>query len=308
MSYYHIDGVSGVFASSDTYVHDQTKSWRLGLASILFVLTIGFSGAAIKIFTSVEQANIEVPSVASAPIPQGSDLQPQSAAVLAEQDVQSELQKELEVWMSSKKSDWSFYVQSLDTGDTLAEINESKQFQMASIYKLFLLQPLAKKLPAEAWGTSKITERSYLDCVQAMFAVSDNPCGEAIAGSLGWNNVHKQVKATGYKSTVLNNSEKFSSSTADTALLLDRLYHGDGYDAKTKSIALEAMAKRKGTEAVRRACTNCVVYNKTGDLNGYKHDAAIVEKNGKAYVVVIFSSGATWPQAIEAAGIISNRL
>lgn len=305
MSYYHIDGVSGVFASSDSHVHEQTKSWRLLLASVLLILSIVITTATIKIFTSVEQAHIQMPSVASAQAPMSL---PQSSAVLGEQNGTSELQQELETWASGKSSSWSFYVQSLDSGETLAEVNASKKFQMASIYKLFLLQPLAKKLPAEAWASSNITERSYLACVNAMLAVSDNQCAEAIASKLGWVSVHKQVQAAGYKNTILNSAEKFGSTTSDTALMLDRLWHGDGYDAKTKSIALDALSKRKGVEAVRRACPGCTVYNKTGDLGGYKHDAAIVEKNGEAYVVVIFSSGGTWAHATEAASIIANRL
>lgn len=272
------------------------------------MLSIAISGAAIRIFTSVEQARTEKPRMASTASMTTPELQPQAPHVLAETTAPSELQLELEAWTATKTSDWSFYVQSLDGGDTLAELNQTKQFQMASIYKLFLLRPLAQKLPAEAWATSNVTERSYLACVQAMLAVSDNPCAEAIAGKLGWTSVHKQVQATGYKNTMLNNTEKFNSTTADTGLLLDRIYHGDGYDAKTKGIVLEALARRKGSEAIRRACASCMVYNKTGDLKGYKHDAAIVEKNGKAYVVVIFSSGATWPQLVEAATIINNRL
>lgn len=308
MSYYHIDGVSGVFATSDGQVHEQSKSWRLVIASILFMLSIVISGAAVKIFTSVEQTRGEAPHVAStAPITTPKDPQ-QAPVVLAASETPSELQKELEAWTATKSSSWSFYVQSLDNGDILAEQHSTEQFQMASIYKLFLLKPLAKKLPAESWANSNITDRSYLDCVQAMLAVSNNPCAEAIAGNLGWNNVHRQVVATGYKNTTLNNTEKFVTTTNDIGLLLDRLYHGDGYDAKTKSIALEALGKRKSAEAIRKACTGCTVYNKTGDLNGYKHDAAIVERNGKAYIVVIFSSGASWTQLTEAAGIIANKL
>jgi hypothetical protein len=141
-----------------------------------------------------------------------------------------------------------------------------------------------------------------------MLAVSDNPCAEAIAGNLGWSTLHRQNLALGYKNTVLNSSENFVSTAADAGKLIDRLYHGKGYDAKTKSIALEALGMQKSVEAIRRACSGCTVYNKTGDLNGYKHDVAIVEKNGKAYVVVIFSKDTTWAQLTEAASIINSKL
>ncbi len=305
MSYYHIDGVSGVFASSETAVHEQSKSWRLGLASLVLVVCVVTSSIAIKVYAGIEQAEIALPRIAaSTPQPQSPVMAP---AILAD-SVDSKLQEELTAWAETKKTDTAFYVQSLDNGSVLADINATKQYQMASIYKLFLLQPLANKLPAEAWVNTKITDKSYEACVHAMLAVSDNPCAEAIADKLNWTTAQKQIQGAGYKSTVINNTEKFHSTAADTALLLDRLYHGDGYDAKTKGIALQALAKRKGAEAIRKSCTDCTVYNKTGDLKGFRHDAAIVEKNGKAYVVVIFSSGSSWSQLAETSAIINMHL
>jgi len=271
------------------------------------LFAVAMTATAIKVLAGVEQATVALPGVAASNNLQAPGPQVQSAFV-DEGAEPSQMQRELEAWIKNKPSSWAFYVQSVDENEPRASIHENKQFQMASIYKLFLLKPLASKIPAEAWGNSSITDRTYLDCVQAMISVSNNPCAEAIASKLGWTSIHKQTQSDGYKSTSLNSIEKFNSSVADTGLLLDRLFHGDGYDAKTKSIALEALAKRKGAEAIRRACTECSVYNKTGDLNGNKHDAAIVEKNGKVYIVVIFSSGATWPQLTEAAKIISSNL
>lgn len=306
MSYYQVDGASGVFAAPEVHDQHQTRTWRLVVASFLLVVSLALTGVAIKVFASVEQTHIELPkAVSAATAPKGQIPVP---AVLASTDAPSELQNELNAFAANKPDSWAFYVQSLDGGDVLARVNDTKQFQMASIYKLFLLKPLAKKLPAEAWATTNVTERTYLACVQAMLAVSDNPCGEAIAGNIGWSNVHKQVQADGYRNTVLNSSENFNSTVTDTALLLDRLYHADGYDAKTKGIALDALGRRKGAEAIRRVCEGCTVYNKTGDLGGFKHDAAIVEKDGKAYVVVIFSKDATWAQLTDAAQIITKNL
>lgn len=303
MSYYHIDGVSGVFASSDSSVHEQSKSWRLRLATVVFVVSIVFSGVAVKVFAGIEQANIEMPRV-MASVPQPST----QAPVVVPSMPTSLLQQELQSWADDKKVNASFYVQSLDNSTVLADIDSDKQYQMASIYKLFLIQPLAKKVPAEAWATTTITHKSYLSCVEAMLAVSDNPCAEAIADKLNWTAAQKQIQGAGYKNTVINNTAKFNSTASDTALMLDRLYHGDGYNAKTRNIALDALAKRKGSEAIRKACDGCNVYNKTGDLNGYRHDAAIVEKNGKSYVVVIFSQGSNWNQLKEAATIINTHL
>ena len=127
---------------------------------------------------------------------------------------------------------------------------------------------------------------------------------------LGWTGLHRQNLSDGYNHTVFNRADFLAGTTADTGLLLDRLYHGDGFGAKTREIALGALGKPKKVEAIRKGCGDvcAAVYNKTGDLNGVKNDAAIIEKDGRAYVVVIFSKGANWNQLVEASGLIANYL
>lgn len=307
MSYYHLGGPSGVFAAPDVHAQEHKNTWRWIAVSLVLLLTLGMSGAVIKVFASVQQAQLELPKTAALAAPEPP--KPVQPVILPVEALEMPgLQKELEDWSATKQSQWGFYVQSLDDDRLNVNINETKQLQMASLYKLFLLKPLAQKLPAEAWGTNTITERTYLACVEAMLAVSDNLCAEAIAGRLGWTSLHKVAQSDGYKTTTLNKTENLVSTPANVGLLLDRLYHGDGYDPKTKSIALQALARRKGTEAIRRACTGCTVYNKTGDIDGYKHDAAIVEKNGQSYIVVIFSKGSNWAELTEAAKLISAQL
>jgi hypothetical protein len=309
MSYYELGGAAhGSITHYDVYPKKQTTYyWRWFAAAVLVVIIFGTSVIATKAFTSVEQATIELPKQATGTI--GPQLTPQAQAVAAVVDRSPELQTTLEQWTDAQtESEWAFYVHSLEDGELQVGIDDSKPFELASIYKLFLLKPLAQKIPAEAWANTNVTDRSYLDCVQSMIRVSDNPCAEAIAGKLGWSVLHRQNHADGYKSTVFNRPDYLAGSAADTGLLLDRLYHGDGYDAKTKEIALEALGFQKRTEAIRRSCLGCTVYNKTGDLNGVRHDAAILEKNGKAYVVVIFSKNASWGQLANAAELINNHL
>src|SRR5690606_14631018 len=103
-----------------------------------------------------------------------------------------------EAWVASQpESEWAFYVHSLDNDEIKVDINARQQFSLASIYKLFLVKPLNQRIPVEAWANTNVTERSYLDCVQAMLAVSDNQCAEEIASQLGWSSLHRQNHADG---------------------------------------------------------------------------------------------------------------
>jgi hypothetical protein len=308
VSYYSIYSTPRLtFVGLKAYKQKQSYSWRYIAAAVLLVATLVASMLAAQTLASARQTTTEQPAVtAAAQPPVEPDNQP---AVTAVQDRSQGLKAELDAWIAAQKgSEWGFYVHSLDNDELEVGIDDTTQFQMASIYKLFLLKPLAQKLPAEAWATTAITERSYLDCVQAMLSVSDNPCAETIAGWLGWSAVHRQAQSDGYRQTVLNRADFLGGTAADTGLLLDRLYHGDGYGAKTRQISLDSLAKTKGSQAIRNACEGCSVYNKTGDLSGFKHDAAIVEIDGKTYAIVIFSKNSSWLKVTEAAALITRHL
>jgi len=308
VTFYELDGAYGAPIRYSIHGKKHAINWWYILAAGFVVVMLGLGLAVNKTFASVQPVlDMDVPQVvAQPPVKRVTPV----AAVVEVPDNSAQLTAQLQTWATAQNgSDWGFYVKSLDASTPLSVgVGASQTFQMASIYKLFLLKPLASKLPSEAWGSSYVTNRTYLDCVNAMLAVSDNPCAEAIAGGIGWNPLHRQVQLDGYKQTVLNSSDNFVSTPSDAGLLLERLYKGEGYDAKTREIALAAMGKTKSAEAIRRGCSGCTVQNKTGDLGGYKHDAAIVEKGGKPYVVIVFSKGAAWSQLVEASKIISNNL
>lgn len=307
MSYYDVDTTHHEFVTYGAYPQKHTVHIRWLIISACMFVLLGISTIVGKTLAGVQQDTISL-SVVQGSMTSGPEPGTVSAAASVAENRSAELEAKLAAWAEGKTSDWGFYVHALEGGELQAGYREDEQFDMASIYKLFLIRPLAQKIPAEAWAMTNITERSYLACVQAMLAVSDNPCSEAIAGRLGWSAAQKQLVSDGYKQTLLNRTDKFVSSAADTGLLLDRLYNGDGYDAKTREIALDALGRPKHTEAIRKACIGCTVYNKTGDIGTAKHDAAIVQKDGKAYVVVIFSKDATWPLMTEAAQLIIGNL
>lgn len=295
----------------EVYVEKHVAYWRWIVVSLLLAATIGATTITYKTLSSVKAAAPEtrMPSLQIVPAQQQPQQQPAATVIAPVADRSKEVQAKLEAWVAAQQgSEWGLYIRSLDNDALQAGVQTGKQFSMASIYKLFLLKPLADTVPAEAWANNQITGKSYQDCVHIMLAVSDNPCAEAIAGRLGWSMVQKQLTNEGYRSTIINDTENFVTTAADTGLLLERLYEGEGYDAKTKEITLNAMGQYKRAEAIRRACDGCRVMNKTGDLAGAKHDAGIVIKDGKAYVVVILSKDATWNKLAEAAAAITAEL
>ncbi len=302
MSFSYLTGVQG---SPGRYVYEQhsqkgKKNIIKACVVILLALAIGFAGARTFKMLSPKAPESNHPSFLSA--------QTVSAAPAEEPTAKESLSAALETWAGNQKGEWGVYVDQLD-GDQAVTANwrAHTRYELASIYKLFLMKPLSQKIPAGQWDATKINERTYGECVDAMLALSDNGCATAIADRLGWRTVHYSNHKLGYKDTIFN-KEPLVGTAADTGLLLERLYSGDAYDQQTREKVLAAMKKPKKEEAIRRNCDDCTVYNKTGDFNGLRHDAAIVEKNGKAYSVVIFSKDGSWKQLRDVAALISEHL
>ena len=163
-------------------------------------------------------------------------------------------------------------------------------------------------VPASSWDTTHLNSRSYADCVDAMLRLSDNPCAEMIGDKVGWSKSEKYLRSTGYIQTTFMDRGMASGTAAETSQLLQYLYEGQGYDQTARDLVLKSMSTPKKKEAIRLACPDCAVYNKTGDLGAVHNDAAIVEKNGKTYVVVILSNRSNWQEMAELSAVIMAHL
>lgn len=284
----------------DTGARQRFTAWHLLAAfmTLALAMTLFF---ARSVASNVELISAE-PVLPGARTPAAAPVN--SVASIPHTD---ELQADIDTWIAAHKGvDWSVSVEAVD-GGVAAGVNVDKTFTLASIYKLFLLQPLVQQVPSSAWDTAMINGKSYNACVDAMIRVSDNICAEAIGKSLGWPKAEKHLRSLGYAKTAFVGSTT-TGTAEETAALLKNLYSGEGFDENTRARALDAMLATKKTEAIRRGCEGCTVYNKTGDLAGYHNDAAIVEKNGKAYTIVIFSKTGSWQQIAELTKVISAHL
>jgi beta-lactamase class A len=309
MSYNSLGGARNLVSPDfSAYGLKKLFSWKLVFALMAIFGVVGVTTALSKTPAVADQPNFSIqksavinqPPLATKPI---------VPATIQTPDKSPYLYKELESWRKKQSgSEWGFYVQSLDGKSIKVGVNQQATFTMASIYKLFLLKPLAQQVPVEAWQNKTIIGRSYQTCVEIMLSLSDNPCAESFGNTIGWSVAQRSIHTDGYDSTVINDQDNFVTSAADTALLLKRLYLGDGYNTKTKAIALQAMVSPKSVEGIRQACPGCTVYNKTGHILDVKHDAAIIEKDGRHYVVVILSRNGSWPKLTEAASIVTDSL
>lgn len=237
--------------------------------------------------------------------------EPPVKAQVTEDQTQEQLEEVIEEWIAANPGKgWSVVVKGLGEDDASASVAADKLFETASIYKLLITYPLLQKVPLEKHDKYTITvngvPRLISNCVDLMLRVTDNPCGEALADFVGRDNADKALHAAGYKATNLYRSEYMVTTAGDTANFLADLYVGNLLDAEERDYILSSLKRQQVTVGIPRGCVDCVVMNKTGDWNGVRHDVAIVEHAGGAYVIAIFSEGGSYAQIAELSAQVYN--
>jgi beta-lactamase class A len=240
--------------------------------------------------------------------------QPETPVLAAATELPSQTDQALEqliaTWVSQHPGQqWSVAVEDLSSKHN-ASYEDDLQYDPASMYKLFAVYAFAQRVPVNTWATAKTLQgegnHTYQECINAMLRYSDNECGEALAGQIGWNYIDKADRQAGFSHTILNRKQGMLGTAADTAALLKRLEQGTLVDELVRNLMLTSLKGQKYRAGIPAGCNGCEVYNKTGDLNGFRHDAAIIYSNGHSYVLAIFSRGGSYAQIADLTKLINT--
>lgn len=234
--------------------------------------------------------------------------------VLDNSNEEAELQAILESIKLNSSAGAGIIVVNLSNG-ARAEINGSKQFVSASLYKLFVAYVTLSDIDNGKLSLNDTTKGmgvSVESCLDKMITVSDNPCGEALGGMYGWRALDTRLADEGYANTILNNYIKnsttltYQKTTAeDVTLLLTRLYDGTLLSKESTTIFLDLL---KAQEVNNRLPTGLpdgtVIAHKTGDLDGYMHDAGIIYGPNGDYLVTMLTG--VWDSPAYGTRIFTN--
>jgi beta-lactamase class A len=302
----------GWAGSSSNYTHSEASSspfWRSTIVVFALIATAFTATAAtVNVLASSEVAyepgldSQRVAPPAAAPEPPAANQPAVAAAPAANLDKSIQIQAVLDAWAKSHSSQqWSVIVQGLGNDTSKAAISAGSSFNTASIYKLFLMYPLFQAYSSDSLSSTYVTvdgrgSVSLKNCVELMIKNSDNPCGEAVGRKLGWAKANKMLKILGLKSTNLNNPNGITTTSADTALFLEKLYSGQVLTDENQQYVLGLMQQQRYRSGIPAGCPSCTVSDKTGDIGVARHDAGIVQYQGGAYVLSIFTNGASYAQ------------
>ncbi len=194
-----------------------------------------------------------------------------------------------EVVGKNRKGAWGVAVYDLGSDEWIARVNSEYQMETASLYKLYTVLAVSRKVPTTDWVTKKIGNKTISECVDLMLRVSDNPCAIALTQYVGVENIDAISNEYGYDQTILSRKKEYVTSPRDTVLFMRDLYYNDLFDKTTTDSILDSLSKQQFRAGIPSGCKDCKTWNKTGELAGVAHDAAIVEDGQRKYAVVIMT-------------------
>jgi beta-lactamase class A len=203
----------------------------------------------------------------------------------------AQLQKIIDNFAAANPDKWGIVVKDMKTGET-ASYQADRQITSASLYKLFVAQRIYQRVDlgqlsygAPAGGGSG---RDINGCLTVMINISDNTCGRALGGILGWGAQDQALATEGYKETDLSNPQQ--TSAGDVAQLFTRLYDGTLLSTDSTQRFMGLLKDQQVNNRLPQGLpAGTTIAHKTGDLDGVVHDAGIVYGPKTDYLVVMTS-------------------
>lgn len=283
--------------TSDRLIATPTRKispWAMaGLAAIPMITVASVAGARTLLAdrdTRVEAAQASAVNVTQA--------QPVAATDQAATTAPSSTSLQQLIDGFGMSSTYSLYVKDLKTGQ-LAVSNPDKVMDSASLYKLFVADGIYQRIDAgklsydsQAGGG---TGNTIAGCLNLMITISDNGCGRALGGLLNWNTWTQQLRSQGYDATDLTGLYT-QTSPRNVATLYERLYAGTllGPDSTNQFMNL-LKAQKVNNRLPQGLPAGTTIAHKTGDLDGYTHDAGIVFGPKTDYLVVMMGAPGSQP-------------
>lgn len=176
-----------------------------------------------------------------------------------------------------------------------AVYQDTKVFQTASTYKLFVAYGALKRVEAGTWHWADQISggRNLEKCLDDMIVKSDNACGEALLQKIGFRPLTDEMKAIGLSSNTSFLKDVPQSTAGDLAVFLGALQSGQLLNPDSTNRLLGLMKRNIFRQGVP-AGTSSQVANKVGFLNGLLHDAAIIYGPDGPVVLSVMTDGSSW--------------
>ena len=184
----------------------------------------------------------------------------------------------------------------LDTSVSITDLQSGKQYhwgetasyEAASIGKLVTATTYLHEVEQGNAGLDDDIDGSTArQQLTQLITVSDNTAWQDLDDNIGGDTMNAYAQSIGMTTYTQDNN---IMSSDDIALLLSKLYGQKLLNASDTNFLLSLMKQANMREYIVAAIPGDVdVYHKVGYLDDRLHDAAIIKKGDRSYVLVIFS-------------------
>lgn len=221
-------------------------------------------------------------------------------------------QETINEWVKGISGDKSVLIYDLDRGELAGAYDETKNYNMASLYKLFVVYEGYRRLENGDWDKDALagtTGQTILECLDLAIRESDSACAETLRALIGYEKLAEiLVQDFGI---VDSDMMHLVSTPKDIAKMLQIYYqHKDIRQEELIAKMKDSFLNQPATEydwrqGLPSGFKKAKAYNKVGwdyNLDGdywnVYHDAAIVEfpEVERHFVVVVMTSRVPYQQ------------
>ncbi|MEK7581512.1 MAG: serine hydrolase [Patescibacteria group bacterium] len=251
------------------------------------------------------QGNIQTPSF-SPPI-QKSTTKPTPPLV---KDTNQKIQQLLESSVINLPGKYAVVIKNLKKNHTY-EINATDTFASASIYKLAVMYKVYDSLDkGELQKNLELAPGLTVGkALESMITISDNNSAILLAEKVGWAKTDTFLKNKGINGFNLTIQDYPETTASATAQILERIYTKTAVSRQASSEMSLLLFKQKINDRIPRYLPKDVkVGHKTGELDNFRHDAAIVVGKKSDYIFVFLSQTPAPADAAENIAALSKAI
>jgi beta-lactamase class A len=194
-------------------------------------------------------------------------------------------------------------------------LNEHLSYYSASLYKLWIMAETYRQIKAGIIREDQILSSNYKtlntqfnitpesakfndgkialsvrDALYKMITISDNYAAFLLNLKVKSANVSAFLKMNGFNESTIGKDDNPTTTAYDTARFFKKLYDGELVDEEYSNKMLELLrAQRLNDKIPKYLPDDVAIAHKTGELDGYTHDAGIVYLENNEYIIVVLS-------------------
>jgi beta-lactamase class A len=217
--------------------------------------------------------------------------------------------------LTGSNGSYGIVIKNLKTGENYS-LNEHVLYYSASLYKLWIMAETYRQIengmlkeddmlsekyedlnnkfnidPNNAAFKEGTITLSIKDALNKMITISDNYAALLLSSKVRLVNVASFLKTNGFNESTIGITGIAPATTAyDTSTFFEKLYNKKLINEQYSDKMLELLKAQKLNDKIPKYLPDGILAaHKTGELDGYTHDAGIIYTQSNDYIIVVLS-------------------